>query len=231
MAGSDFGANPPLKLTPVNPNAPSSLGNSAYSELRQRIVNGDLRAGERLREVELAALLGVSRTPVREAIKRLESEGFAAYVSSRGAIVAELTAEQAIELYAMREVLEGAAARFASQHALPAEIQLLEDLLAMQKDLEGGAEEQSKHNRSFHQSIYRMAHNRYLLDILTKSQDYMVLLRQTTYNAPGRNETAYHEHTAIVDAIKARDSDRAEEAARRHIREAQRIRMMLQFGG
>lgn len=230
MAGSDSEANPPLKLTPVDPNAPSSLGNSAYSELRQRIVNGDLRAGERLREVELAALLGVSRTPVREAIKRLESEGFAAYVSSRGAIVAELTAEQAIELYAMREVLEGAAARFASQHASLAEVQLLSDLLAVQKDLDADPEEQSKLNRRFHQSIYRMAHNRYLLDILTKSHDYMVLLRKTTYHVPGRNQTAYHEHAAIVEAIKARDSNGAEEAARRHIREAQRIRMMLQFG-
>lgn len=231
LAGPGSEVNPHLKLTPVDPNAPSSLGNSAYSELRQRIVNGDLRAGERLREVELASLLGVSRTPVREAIKRLESEGFAAYVSSRGAIVAELTAEQAVELYAMREVLEGAAARFASQHASPAEVQLLGDLLAMQKTLDPDPDEQSRLNRRFHQSIYRMAHNRYLLDILTKSQDYMVLLRKTTYHAPGRNKTAYREHAAIVEAIKARDSDKAEEAARRHIREAQRIRMMLQFGG
>lgn len=228
MAESDIGINP-NRLTPVDPNASASLGNLVYSKLRQRIIEGHLRAGERLREVELASMLGVSRTPVREAIKRLESDGFATYVSSRGAIVAELTPEQAVELYAVREILEGAAARFAAQHAIPAEIQLLEDLLNAQLQLGDNPDEQSKLNRRFHQTIYRMAHNRYLLGILTKSQDYMVLLHKTTYYAAGRSDTAYEEHRAIVEAIKARDAAKAEESAREHIREAQRIRMMLQF--
>lgn len=218
-----------LQRMPLGSQGGSSLGNSVYNELRQRIIDGDLKSGERLREVELASTLGVSRTPVREAIKRLESEGFASYVSSRGAIVAELTPDQAVELYAVREILEGAAARFAAQHASAAEIQLLRDLLAVQKDADGEAEEQSKINRRFHQTIYRAAHNRYLLDILSRSQDYMVLLHKTTYNAPGRNETAYHEHIAIVEAIENRNAAGAEKAAREHIQEAQRIRMMLEF--
>lgn len=221
----------PFGLTPVDPNASGSLGSSVYNELRQRIVSGNIKAGERLREVELASLLGVSRTPVREAIKRLESEGFASYVSSRGAIVAELTPIQAVELYAVREVLEGAAAAFAAQHAQPAEIQLLEDILALQKRTGENPEEQSRINRRFHKTLYGMAHNRYLITILTNSQDYMVLMPKTTYYASGRSQTAYEEHNRILTAIKARDAAAAEAAARLHIREAQRIRMMLQFSG
>lgn len=218
-----------LGLGPVDLDGSSSLGTSVYNELRQRIINGQLKSGERLREVELASLLGVSRTPVREAIKRLESEGFASYVSSRGAIVTELTPEQAIELYAMREILEGAAARFAAQHAYPAEIQMLEYLLEAERQLGEDPEEQASLNRKFHGSIYGMAHNRYLLAVLTKARDYMVLLHKTAYFAPGRAESAYREHVAIVDAIRKGDAQAAEEAARAHIREAQRIRMMLQF--
>jgi DNA-binding GntR family transcriptional regulator len=218
-----------LGLGPVDLDGSSSLGTSVYNELRQRIVNGQLKSGERLREVELASLLGVSRTPVREAIKRLESEGFASYVSSRGAVVTELTPEQAVELYAMREILEGAAARFAAQHAYPAEIQMLEYLLEAERQLGEDPEEQANLNRKFHGSIYGMAHNRYLLAVLTKARDYMVLLHKTAYFAPGRAESAYREHVAIVDAIRRGDAQAAEEAARAHIREAQRIRMMLQF--
>jgi DNA-binding GntR family transcriptional regulator len=218
-----------LGLGPVDLDGSSSLGTSVYNELRQRIVNGQLKSGERLREVELASLLGVSRTPVREAIKRLESEGFASYVSSRGAVVTELTPEQAVEFYAMREILEGAAARFAAQHAYPAEIQMLEYLLEAERQLGEDPEEQANLNRKFHGSIYGMAHNRYLLAVLTKARDYMVLLHKTAYFAPGRAESAYREHVAIVDAIRRGDAQAAEEAARAHIREAQRIRMMLQF--
>lgn len=216
-------------LMPLDHNDSVSLGTSVYNELRQYILDGQLRSGERLREVRLASLLGVSRTPVREAIKRLESEGFVSYAANRGAIVAELTPDQAIELYAVREILEGAAARFAAQHATEPEIQFIENLLEAERKLGDDPEERSKLNRQFHGTIYRMAHNRYLLDILTKSRDYMVLLHRTTYYASGRGESAYREHCAIVEAIKNRDAAAAEQAARLHIREAQRIRMMLQF--
>lgn len=215
---------------PIDRGSAASLGAAVYAELRNRIISGELKSGDRLREVEVATWLGVSRTPVREALKRLENDGLITYVSSRGVIVAELTAEQAVELYALREVLEGAAARFAAQHALEPEIRLLQDLLIRQRELDDDPELQSALNRNFHQTIYRMAHNKYLMGVLNKAQDYMVLLRQTAYVAPGRAATAYEEHASIVEGIVKRDPDAAEAAARQHIREAQRIRMMLQFG-
>lgn len=213
----------------IDPDGASSLGASVYNELRQAIINGQLKPGGRLREVDLASMLGVSRTPVREAIKRLESEGLASYVSSRGAMVSEPTQQQAVELYAMREILEGAAARFAAQHAYPAEVQLLEYFLTAEEDLGDDPDEQAVLNRKFHETIYRMAHNHYLMDMLTKARNYMVLLPRTTYAAPGRAVSAHREHAAIVAAIRNGNPEAAEEAARRHIREAQRARMMLQF--
>jgi len=218
------------KLTIIDPNAPTSLGSSVYNELRKRLVEGKLKPGQRLREVELSSMLGVSRTPVREAIKRLESEGFAAYVSRRGAVVSELTPEQAVELYAVREILEGSAANLAARYATPSEIEVLDELLTNHREAGVDPELLSRINRQFHQMIYRMAHNRYLLGLLSTAQDYMLLLRETTYYDPGRPASALEEHGEIVSAIKARDSERAEKAARKHIREAQRIRMKLQFG-
>lgn len=206
-----------------------TLGSSIYTELRQRIVDGRLAVGQRLREEELASALGVSRTPVREAIKRLESDGFVMSSSSRGIVVTSLTSAEAVELYAVRETLEGAAARFAAQHASSAEIHLLEGMLKIQREIGSNPDDHAKLNRQFHQAIYSMAHNRYLLDVLLKVQDHILLLPKTTYSAVGRIQTALSEHALIVEAIKGRLPEAAEEAARRHIREAQQIRMIMQF--
>src|SRR6056297_11083 len=218
------------RASPIQPDASTSLGTSVYNELRQRLVDGRLKPGQRLREIELSDMLGVSRTPVREAIKRLESEGFAVYASRRGSIISELTPEQAAELYAVREILEGSAANFAARYASESEIQVLEHLLEKHRDAGEDPEALSQINRQFHHMMYRTAHNRYLLGLLSTAQDYMLLLHKTTYHAPGRARTALEEHRRIVKAIKARDHAAAEAAAREHIREAQRIRMQLQFG-
>ncbi|MGD9866552.1 MAG: GntR family transcriptional regulator [Hyphomicrobiales bacterium] len=207
-----------------------SLGEAVYKELRRRISRGDLGPGERLREVELANELGVSRTPVREALKQLKSDGLLNYLGSRGATIAELTPQQAIELYTLREVLEGAAARLAAQHALDPEIDILKAHLHQQKEAGEDPQKLAELNRHFHQTIYRLTHNRYLIDVLGKTQDYMVLLQRTAYMHPGRSKSAYKEHADIVDAIARHDPDAAEAASRRHSREAQRIRMMLEFG-
>lgn len=208
----------------------ASLGDAVHATLRDRIAEGILLPGTRLREVELAKALGVSRTPVREALKRLESDGLMSYQAGRGAIVTELTPSQANELYELRAILEGAAARFAAQHASNVEIEALQRILEQQRKASDDPAEQAKLNRRFHKAIYDMAHNRYLLDVLIKAQDYLVLLRRTAYLMPGRAGTAHEEHRAVVDAIAKRDSDAAEAAARNHIREAQRVRLALEFG-
>jgi len=112
----------------TNASAPAS----AYEQIRARILNGDIRPGDRLREVELADDLGLSRTPVREAIRRLEQDGIVEHAAHKGAVVRSLDQSSITELYTIREVLEGTAARLAAQHANDAEIDALEAVLATQ---------------------------------------------------------------------------------------------------
>jgi DNA-binding GntR family transcriptional regulator len=209
------------------PASGDSLSGWVYQELRKKVVDGQLRPGDRMREVELSNTLRVSRTPVREALKRLEADGWLKYLPSRGAVINSLEPEQAAELYAVREILEASAARLAAQNASEYEIELLKGVLQRQKEAKDDIEALARLNRIFHSTIYRMSHNRYLFDILCRTQDYMLLLAEKSpYGAPGRPRAAYQEHAAIVEAIARHDPDAAEAASRRHSREALRSRML-----
>jgi len=205
----------------------ASLGKSAYDSLKELIASGDLLPGSRVREIELAERLGVSRTPIREALRRLEAEGLLTHAPHAGLVVAKLDHQAVIELYAMREVLEGTAARFAARHASEAEVQELRELVA--SEMEGSHEPMHlvRLNQALHGALYRAGHNRYLLRSLHALGNAMMLLGGTTLAIPSRSETAHEEHLAIVSAIEKRDADAAEEAAREHIRNAQRARLRL----
>ena len=210
----------------------TSLAEFVQQQVRQAIHGGRFGPGERLRETEVADWLAVSRTPVREALRRLEAEGLLTFVPWRGVVVAELDRRQVTELYAMRTILEGAAARLAAQHVGEAEIDLMEGLLARAKAATasgGDAEALAAINRQFHQAIYTGAHNRYLMQSLETLRNSLALLRGTTFSVPGRAKAAHREHAAILAAVKARDADAAEQAARDHIRAAERARLRLLF--
>jgi len=209
---------------------PESRGEWTYQQLREAIQAGELKPGERIREIEMAKRLEVSRTPVREALRRLEADGLLTFVPYRGMVIAELDHQAVMELYQMREVLEGTAAGLAARHASEAEITLLRDLIAADPG-DGDPKALAKHNRQFHGSLYRSAHNRYLLKTLNVLSDAMALLGMTTLSLTGRSATARQEHQDIVDAVEARDQERAETTARYHIREAQRARLRLMFDG
>src|SRR5262249_13650925 len=178
----------------------------------------------RIREEEIARNLGVSRTPVREALHRLRQRGLLAFGAGRGLTVASLSQHQLLQLYAMREILEGSAARFAAQHATAPEIALL---WRLQKELckaEHDATTLVTLNRRLHQAIYEAAHNEYLLQTLSVLHDSFALLNSTTFRVPTRRPESDEEHRQIVAAIEERNPDRAEDMAREHIRQAQRTR-------
>ena len=206
------------------------LSERAFRSLLDAIQKGELKPGARMREVDLAGSLGISRTPVREALGRLISEGLVVNDKVRGMIVAELDHGEVNELYAMREVLEGTAARFAAQHASEVEISILLELVERDRQL---TPEQPAdlvaNNRLFHDTLYRAAHNRYLVKTLNTLRETMALLGQTTLMQVGRSEKATDEHAAIVNAIQKRDPEAAEKAAREHIRAAHRTRLKLMF--
>ncbi|MGV6872220.1 GntR family transcriptional regulator [Pseudochelatococcus sp. B33] len=202
-------------------------GETAYTRLKNEIANGEMAPGSRVREVEIAERLKISRTPVREALRRLEADGLITHVPHLGAVVAKLDHQAVIELYGMREVLESTAARYAARHASEAEVQDLADIVATEMDHADNPSALAQINRTFHAGLYHAAHNRFLLKALGSLSDAMILLGGTTLFVDSRSVTAHEEHLAIVGAIAARDADAAEEAARLHIRNAQRARLKL----
>jgi DNA-binding GntR family transcriptional regulator len=206
-----------------------SRGEQAYQKLQQAIQSGALKPGTRLRENELAEWLGSSRTPIREALNRLQTEGLIVQEPRRGMIIAELDHNAIAELYVMREVLEGTAARLAARHASDVEVAMLREIAERDKATENDPIKLAKNNRLFHETLYRTAHNRYLLKTLSLLRESMALLGQTTLALPGRSDAAFEEHDAIVAAIERHDAFGAEEACRTHIRAAYRARMKIMF--
>jgi DNA-binding GntR family transcriptional regulator len=213
----------------VDAGSNDSLPDFVYGRLRAAIRSRELKPGDRLREAELAERLGVSRTPVREALKRLEADGLIQLAPPRGFIVTQLTHRRVMELYAMREVLAGVAARFAAEQAAPMEIQTLQQLVAQQGTAQD-ASEAARLNDRLTQAMISAAHNEYLTRATSALTDALELLGKTTYSIPGRMESGWKENKRIVEAIARRDGAAAEEAARLHIRNAARLRVQTLFG-
>jgi DNA-binding GntR family transcriptional regulator len=203
-----------------------SLADQAYGRFREGLHSGLFKPGQRLLETELAGQLGMSRTPVREAIRRLQSEGLVAHLPARGLCVAAPDAGQVDELYVMREALEGTAARLAAQHAGRPEIALLQRMVQEEAGLAGAAAV-AEHNRRFHRALHQAAHNRYLLRALSALSDALLLLGPTTLELPSRAAAARAEHARIVEAVAARDGAAAEAAARAHIAAAHEARLAM----
>ncbi|MBY0336142.1 MAG: GntR family transcriptional regulator [Acetobacteraceae bacterium] len=195
----------------------------AYGALRAALRDGTLAPGARLTEQELAARLGVSRTPVRQAIARLEAEGLLTR-AGRGLAVSRPDHTQVVELYVMRGVLEGAAARLAAQHASEAELAAMAGLIEREAGLLGDAGALVAVNQRLHALLYLAAHNRYLLRSLELLSDAMALL-PSLLDRGGRAAAAHEEHRALLRALLARDADGAEAAARQHAEAAQRQRL------
>lgn len=203
---------------------PRSRADFVYETLRDAISDARIAGGERVREEEVARNLGVSRTPVREALQRLQQRGILVLGPGRGLLVAQLGHEQVVELYAMREILEGSAARFAAMNASPAEIATLYKLQEELRTAEGDDMLHITLNRRFHQAIYEAAHNRYLTQTLESLNDSFALLRSSTFRLPDRRRNSDDERRRIITAIEKRDPELAEKEAREHILQSQRTR-------
>lgn len=204
------------------------LSSTVYQHLIAQLRSGTLTPGSRLREDEIAEALGVSRTPVREAFTRLQARGLVTSTPV-GLAVAELDQRQIQELYAMRAVIEGAAARLAAENASPADIAAIDHAGKSFERLANEAGEFARANRLFHEAIYQAARNAYLMRMVEDLNDSLALLPRTTFQIEGRSEAAKREHAAILAAIAARETDGAEAAARSHINRALEDRLKLQF--
>jgi DNA-binding GntR family transcriptional regulator len=198
----------------------------AYNLILEAIDNGLFKPGDRLVESDLAERFGVSRTPIREALQRLETQSLLAR-DGRSLIVSTLDHNQMTELYAVRTELEGLAARLAARHATIEEVRVLGDLVVSDRDLLGDPSALSLANRRFHKQIHLASHNRYLVQQLDLVHRSMALMATTTLAVEGRSETALDEHQAIVDAIAQRNEERAFAVLRDHISRAFVTRLRL----
>jgi DNA-binding GntR family transcriptional regulator len=213
-------AEPPkLNVEPLE--AATSLRMLAYEALKRAITEMDIYGSTkefRLDERQLSEDLGVSRTPIREAMTVLEQEGFVRSVPRRGIFVVRKTKREILDLIIVWAALESMAARLAAAAATEAEITGLRRLFNDFKE-ETAAEqvnEYSKANIAFHQAILRMGGCRLIVDMTGNLFLHMRAIREVSIRQENRFEISMREHTAIIDALEARDADRAERLVREH---------------
>ena len=199
-------------------------GQSAYDRLLEDIRLGTLTPGTRLREVELAERLGISRTPVREALRRLEADGLVEHLPRQGASLRRLGYAEIMELYEMRAVLEGTAARLAARAASELEMHELSEINAAMAASDV-PRDVARLNRQFHTSLINAAKNRYLQSAIGAMARTLLILGPSTLYDPVRSASAAQEHDVLMRALHDRDGLRAEELMRAHIESAHRIRL------
>lgn len=196
-----------------------TLAEQVYYQIKEKILQGDYPMGSALNEVEIANQLGVSRTPVREALRRLEKDMLVDHQASRGVSVIELSLHDIIEIMTLREVLEGLAARQATKWATDEELHALRDSFPKLKS--PISQEQLKlayqAGEEMHKFIMQKSRNQRLVAITESIFHQTKMLTELNAIIPGRHLKAYREHMAVVNAMVARDELRAERAMRKHI--------------
>lgn len=202
-----------------------SQGQDAYQRLISEIRAGALRPGDRLTEADLAARLGISRTPVREAIRALEADGLVVHIPRVGASIRRLNYREVTELYEMRTVLEGTAARLAARTTSDVELAELEAIsgemaLALSDDAQ-----LYELNRHFHRTLLNSARNRFLTDAVAALEKTLLILGPSTMGDRDRAAQAQQEHEAVLVALRKRDAEAAEMIMRTHISAAHQIRL------
>lgn len=201
----------------------------AYTLILAAIDEGIYKPGDRLVESELAERFGVSRTPIREALQRLETQSLLSR-DGRSLIVASLDHNQLAELYVVRAELEGLAAKLAARHVTVEEVRVLRDMVESDRRLVDDPAALSRANKRFHKQIHLASHNRFLVQQLDLVHRSMALLATTSLEAEGRGRAALDEHAAIVEAIARGDGAAAEAALKAHISLAFETRLKLESG-
>jgi len=212
-------------------NGQRPLSDTAYESLRHAIYSGRFRPGERMHEGELAAWLGISRTPLREALNRLHGDGLLAAAPRRGLIVTQLERNEIAALYSVREVLEGLAGRLAAQNASAAEIDAMRELLKQQartgKD-DGAA--LARLNRRFREMVHLATRNRFLITALETFETPVAVLPSPAFATSGHGATSLKDHADLLKAIEKRDGDRAAELSETHMRAMARLQLLMMSG-
>jgi DNA-binding GntR family transcriptional regulator len=206
-----------------------SLGDAAYQAIRDAIMSSKMKPGDRVSEYMVAEWLNISRTPAREGLRRLESEGLLAAHPKRGLMVANFDETAIHELYAAREILESMVAALAARLATDAEISALQHMLEREAALVKSPAKMFEHNIEFHTMVAQAARNRYLSKFLQSLSDTLSAHRRvSTLVSPQRRDEVLRDHRELVDAIARHDEQAARAAAQRHIQGALKARLTVQ---
>ena len=210
------------RLVPIKLDNYKPLREMVFESLREAIILGRLKPGERLMEIQLAEEMGVSRTPVREAIRKLELEGFVVMVPRKGAYVAGISVKDIVDVFEVRAALEGLAAGLAAERITSEEMDQLErSLLKINAGSGEDFDAVVEGDISFHDIIYNASRNHRLVQIITHLQEQLLRFRMTSLSQPGRTKIALDEHKTIVEAISDRNVELAQTLAREHIENAE----------
>jgi len=199
-----------------------SLRGRVFEKLREDILSGVYREKEELREITIGEELGVSRTPVREALRQLELEGLVKIIPNKGAYVTGITPKDVKDIYKIRSMLEGLCARWATEHITEAQMTELEEIILLsefhlKKQSGECAGQVSEFDGRFHKVLYEASNSRILEHMLSDFHKYVKMARRMSVGSKERAEKSIEEHKEILEAIKKKDADLAEEMANRHI--------------
>jgi len=211
------------RLQPVNRESYKPLRELVLDAIREAIINGTLKPRERLMEIQLAEELGVSRTPVREALRKLELEGFIVMVPRKGAYVADISFKDIADVFEIRAALEALAAGLAAERITDEELEEMERLVAEKAEAIANQDMEKliKVDTMFHEAIYKASRNQRLTSIISNLREQIQRYRTTSLAYPGRMQRSLEEHRSIVEAIQSRDSQIAQQVAREHIENAE----------
>ena len=199
-----------------------SLRGKVFRKLREDILSGVYKEHNELREIIIGEELGVSRTPVREALRQLELEGLVTIIPNKGAYVTGITPKDVHDIYKIRSMLEGLCARWATRNITDDQIEELEEIILLsefhlRKASHGKAEQVSELDGKFHKVLYEASNSRILEHVLSDFHKYVKVARTMSVGAKDRAEKSIAEHRGILDAIKNKDADLAEQLANEHI--------------
>jgi len=211
------------RLIPVKLDNYKPLREIVFESLREAIINGHLRPGERMMEIQLAEEMGVSRTPVREAIRKLELEGFVVMIPRKGAYVAGISLKDIADVFEIRAALEGLAAALAAERMTEAELEQLERILVKKAESieAGNLEGLVDADTEFHELLYKSSRNGRLGQIINHLREQIQRFRATSLSNPKRMRESLEEHKKIVEALSERNIALAQASAQDHIENAE----------
>ena len=207
------------RFSPIKFDDMGHIRDSVFSILRNAILDRKLEPGQRLVERNIAEQLGISRTPVREAIRKLELERLVTHIPRKGVVVTGFTKADIVEILLIRASLEALICSIAASKITSRELERLESLVRriLDEHGKGNVKKSNLLNDKFHETIYRAADSPRLYEIIDTLREYISTFTQVAYSKPGRPEEARKEHDEIVDALRCHDSLRADTAAKRHV--------------